>query len=96
MIVMETIDFATVLTSLNVLLLLSLIYVYVSNYVKLRSRFALGLLLFALLLLLQNLAALYFQLMMIMYYTNEVAGFALVLNALEALGLACLVYISWK
>lgn len=94
--VMQTIDVATIVSALNVVFLLSLIYIYASNYLKLKSNFGLGLLLFAVLLLLQNLAALYFQLMMIMYYSSAVAGFALVLNSLESLGLACLVYISWK
>ena len=93
---METIDLATVVSAANVVLLLSLLYIYASNYLKLRSRFALGLALFAFLVLLKNVAALYYQLMMVMYYTGQVAGIALMLNGLEALGLAVLVYISWK
>ena len=93
---METIELCSIFSVFNVILLLSLIYIYVSNYLKLKSTFALGLILFAVLLILHNLAALYFQLMMVMYYTEQVAGFAMVLNALETLGLVCLVYISWK
>jgi hypothetical protein len=33
---------------------------------------------------------------MIMYYTDEVASFALILNVLETLGLAVLSYITYK
>ncbi|MEW6722335.1 MAG: hypothetical protein AB1324_03670 [Candidatus Micrarchaeota archaeon] len=93
---MAMLDFATILSFVNVLLLLSLAYVYVSNYMKVRSKIGLGLIFFAGLMLLQNLAAIYFQFMMIMYYTDEVASFALILTLLETLGLACLAYITWK
>jgi hypothetical protein len=93
---MEMIDLATAASGLNVLILIALISVYARNYLKLKTNFGLGLMLFAALLLLHNLAAVYFQVMMIMYYTSEVAGFALILNVLEALGLAILAYISLK
>ncbi|HSB46897.1 MAG TPA: hypothetical protein VLD37_02700 [Candidatus Bilamarchaeum sp.] len=93
---MEMIDLATLASALNVVILAALIYVYARNYLKLKSNFGLGLMLFASLLLLHNLAAVYFQVMMIMYYTTEVAGFAFVLNVLEALGLSILAYISLR
>jgi hypothetical protein len=93
---MEMIDLATAASGLNVLILIALISVYAKNYIKIKTNFGLGLMLFAALLLLHNLAAVYFQVMMIMYYTSEVAGFAFILNVLEALGLAVLAYISLK
>ena len=93
---MEMIDLATIVSAINVLMLLTLISVYAKNYLKMRTNIGLGLILFASLLLLHNLAAVYFQVSMIMYYTSEVAGFAFILNVLEALGLAILAYISLK
>ena len=93
---MEMIDLATIVSGLNVVILLALIYVYAKNYISMRTKFGLGLILFASLLLLHNLAAVFFQVSMIMYYTSEVAGFAFILNVLEALGLAALAYISLK
>jgi hypothetical protein len=93
---MEMIDLATIASGLNVVILVALISVYAKNYLKLRTNFGLGLTLFAALLLLHNLAAVYFQVMMIMYYTSEVAGFAFILNVLEALGLGALAYISLR
>jgi hypothetical protein len=93
---METVDIATIVSVLNVLFLVSLMYIYLANYLKMKTRFGLGLLIFGAMLMLQNLAALYCQLNMVMYYTAEVASVALVLNSLECVGLAALVYISWK
>lgn len=93
---METVDLATIVSILNVVLLISLLWIYVKGYKIMKSKFALGLILFAGLLLIQNLMAIYFQFAMIMYYSAEVAGFALILNGLEALALISLGYISWK
>lgn len=93
---MGMLDIATVFNVVNVVLLVSLFYVYITNYMKVRTRFGLGLILFAMLLLIRNAVAVYFQLLMIMYYTDEVASFALILNVLETLGLAVLSYITYK
>ncbi len=93
---METLDFATIINGLNILLLLALLFVYIKNYLSMRSNFGLGLIFFALLLLIHNIVAVYSQISMIMYYSSEVAGFAFLLNVLQSLALAVLVYITWK
>ncbi|MBI5046559.1 hypothetical protein HZC07_02400 [Candidatus Micrarchaeota archaeon] len=93
---METIDFATVVSIINSILLIFLLAVYVKNYKAMKSKFSLGLAIFALMLLAQNLASIYFQTAMIDYYSKTVSGFALVLNVLESLSLLSLVYITWK
>lgn len=93
---METIQLATIVSAVNAVLLVSLIYIYASNYVRLKSKFAAGLMIFASMFLLQNLTAIYCQIMMIEYYGPEMSGVSLALNTLESFGLAALVYISWK
>ncbi len=93
---MESIDLATIISIANVLMSISLLYVYIKNYLKMKLPFTLGLIIFAAIFLLQNLAAIYFQFAMIMYYTKDVAEFALVINTLECLGLASLVYVTYK
>ncbi len=93
---MEMLDLASAVTVLNIILLVSLAYVYVSNYLRLRSKFALGLAFFSSMFLLQNLFALYCQLVKVEYYSPEITGIVLVLSTLEAVGLAVLAYISWR
>mgnify|MGYP001579243670 CR=1 FL=1 len=93
---METIDFATVVSVLNSILLLFLLFIYLKNYKTIKSKFTLGLAVFAILLLAQNLTSIYFQTAMIDYYSRTVANFALILNLLESLALLSLAYITWK
>ncbi|MGV8085020.1 MAG: hypothetical protein ACP5N9_02080 [Candidatus Bilamarchaeum sp.] len=93
---MESIDLATIISAANALMSLSLLYIYIKNYLKMRLPFTLGLILFAAIFLIQNLAAIYFQFAMIMYYTESVAHFALVLNVLEFIGLASLVHVTYR
>ncbi len=93
---MESIDIASILSLVNLTLSFSLLFVYVKNYLKVRVPFTLGLIVFALLFFIQNFAAIYFQFAMIMYYTSEVATFALVLNLLETIALSSLVYVTYK
>lgn len=93
---MEMMDYANALNLLNVLLSLGLLYIYLRNYRVVKSVFSLGLMFFASMILVQNAAALYFQTMMIDYYSMEVAGFAFILTALQAVGLAVLLYVTWK
>ena len=85
-----------VVSILNALMLFILLYVYIRNYKAIKSKFSLGLILFGLLFLIQNLVAIYFQTAMVDYYSKEVADFALILNILEALGFAALLYVTWK
>lgn len=93
---MEELDLATLVSIVNIILLIGLLFVYVKNYLKMKATFSLGLILFASLLLIQNLGAVYSQIAMIEFYSKPIAGFAFILNVLEALGLASLAYISWK
>jgi hypothetical protein len=93
---MEMLQIATIVSAVNVVLLAGLLYIYLSNYMKLKSGFAAGLIVFASMFMVQNLTAIYCQLMMIEYYSPEMTGISFALNSLEAVGLGALMYISWK
>ena len=87
-------DVARAAAGVNVLLLLALGYVWASNYWEIRSQQTLGTLLFALLLLAENVMALY-------YYFSGIAIPApameamVVLNLLETAAIAFLTYVTW-
>src|SRR3989344_2310967 len=49
------------LAAVNIAILLAVLYVYVQNYIAMKARFTLGLILFAVLLLLENSLSLYFN-----------------------------------
>jgi hypothetical protein len=85
-----------VLSGLNAAILASLIYVYAQNYQKLNSKFSLGLLMFASILLLENLLAFYFNWTMMGLYAEKVAQQGLILRSLETVSLIILGYITLR
>jgi len=87
---------ALILSGLNLVILTSLIYVYARNYRALNSKFSLGLLLFASILLLENLLAFYFNWTMMGLYAENVARQGLVLRALQTASLVTLGIITWR
>lgn len=96
------IDLARVAVSVNMLLLLALGYVWGRNYVQIRSKHTLGLLLFALFLFGENAMALYFYLLdplLSQWFSSAVPDPAwqamIIFHALETVGLAVLAYITW-
>lgn len=98
------VDLIRVLAVLNVLLLLGLTYVWGRNWWDLRSKHALGLTLFAVLLLGENALAIYFFVMhetLTAWITNpelvpSIAQFAMVsLRLLEFGGLVFLSWVTW-
>ena len=88
---------AAALAGVNVVLLLGLGAVWVRNYRTFRTPLVLGLVAFVAVLLLQNLAALYFFFSMDMLYaaSPSVHTFVLVLRGLETLALLILGYVTW-
>lgn len=85
-----------VLAAASIAVLVGLLYVYVTNYRHLRSPFSLGLIVFAGLFLLENLAAIYFYVVMSENEGPSVAMPMLALSAAELLGFATLFYVSWR
>jgi chromate transport protein ChrA len=79
----------------NVLLLGSLAWFYHQGYKELRSRFVLGLLVFAAFLLTQNI--LYIGFYMMDFRSFEYAAkYVLTANLAQTLGLVALTIVSWK
>lgn len=89
-------EIAITLSGLNVAILLSLIYVYAKNYQALNSKFSLGLLIFASILLVENILAFYFNWTMMGLYADKVAQQGLILRALETASLVILGLITWR
>ena len=86
----------TVLTGVSTLLLLGLLYVYFKNLKNIRSKFTIGLSLFALLFLIQSLVSLYYFVTMKNYYAPEVEVHVFILTLLQTIGFAILLKITWE
>jgi hypothetical protein len=94
-------DVARVTAGLNILLLAVLLSVWGRNYLDLRSKHALGLLVFATLLLLENAVALYIYLLdptLSAWFSSAVPAIAwrgmMSLHVLETVGIGFLVWIT--
>ena len=89
---------ATALSAGNLLLLGILTYVWVNNYRTFRSTLVLGLLLFGLVFMLENLVVVYFFFAEEMLYGYEpiVHQVMLALRGLQFLALLSLVYVTLK
>ena len=93
---MALMTISTILTGVNIMLILSLLYVYISNYSKLKSMFTLGLGIFAVLFLIQNVISFYYFVTMMPYYAASVEGFVFAFSLLQTLAFVVLNYITWK
>lgn len=89
-------NFTTILTLISTLILLALLYVYSKNLKKIKSKFTIGLFIFALLFLIQNLVSLYYYLTMMKYYTPEVEVHVFVLTLLQTIAFLILLKITWE
>ncbi len=85
-----------VLAGASIAVLIGLLYSYVGNYRGLRSPLSAGLIVFAALFLVENLAAIYFYMAMSEWAGASVAVPMLALNAAELVGFATLFYVSWR
>lgn len=93
-----TLMIASVLSGLNVLLLLALSAVWARNYRTFRTPLTLGLLAFAVVLLIENLLAIYFFFSMHMLYASDpgVHQTVAVLRVLQFVALVFLTYVTMK
>ena len=89
-------NLTTVLTGISTLFLLGLLYVYIKNLKHVRSNFTIGLLIFAVLFLIQNLVSLYYYITMMKYYAPEVEIHVFIITLLQAIGFAILLKITWE
>ena len=87
---------STVLTLVNLILIIALIFVYSINFSKIKSSFTFGLLIFAVIFLLQNVLYLYFNLTMMTLYSAEAEMFFFVLTILQTVAFSILNIITWR
>ncbi|WP_435157135.1 hypothetical protein [Haladaptatus sp. DFWS20] len=96
------IDTARIATGLNMVLLALLGSVWIRNYVQLRSKHTLGMLVFATLLFFENGFALYYYLIdptLSAWFSTKVPDIAwkamLLLHVLETLAIGFLAWVTW-
>ena len=89
-------NITTILTVLSTLILLGLLYVYYKNLKSIKSKFTIGLFIFAVLFLLQNLVSLYFYLTMMQYYSPQVEFHVIIFSLLQAIAFLILLIITWE
>ena len=86
----------TGLTGISSLLLFGLLYVYYKNLKIARSKFTIGLFIFAVLFLIQNLVSLYYYITMMKYYVPEVEIHVFIITLLQTIGFSVLLKITWE
>ena len=86
----------TILTALSAIILAALLYVYIKNLRKIKSGFTAGLVIFAVLFLLQNIVSLYFYLTMMDYYVPAVELHVFIFTLLQTIGFAVLLKLTWE
>lgn len=86
----------TVLTGISTLILIALCYIYSKNLRNIRSGFTIGLVVFAVLFLVQNVVSLYFYLTMMDYYVSQVEAHVFILTLLQTIAFLVLLKITWE
>ncbi len=89
-------NLTTVLTAISISALGGLLHIYIKNLRNIKSKFTIGLFIFALLFLLQNLVSLYFYLTMMEYYAPEVEIHVFILTLLQTIAFLILLKITWE
>ena len=79
----------------NIGLTLGLVFIYQHGYSQLKSRFGLGLLVFALLLMGQNILYIYFYFTEYTDFRNAMV-YVMTAQLIQTLGLAALSWVSWR
>jgi len=89
-------NITTILTGVSTILLLGLLFIYYKSLKKIKSNFTIGLFIFALLFLIQNIISLYYFITMMSYYAPEVEKHVFILTLLQAIGFGILLKITWE
>jgi hypothetical protein len=87
---------AAFFTTVNVLLLVALLWVYLNSFRKVRAQFTAGLVIFAALFLAQNLISLFSFLTMFMYYAADVTWLVLLITVVQTAGLAIILWMALR
>ncbi|MHA2101425.1 MAG: hypothetical protein ACW99A_22440 [Candidatus Kariarchaeaceae archaeon] len=84
------------MTSINVILLVILLKIYLRNYMEMKAQFSLGLIIFAGVLIVNKLLTLFFVLVMMKDHADLLGIPVLILESLQLVAFAILTYISVK
>ncbi len=93
---MAIINASLIIASINIVLLLGILYIYSKNLLKIKSLFTAGLFIFASLFLIHNLLFVYFAITMMPYYADGLQMYTLVFNGLQMIAFAILNIITWR
>jgi len=86
----------TIFSIVNLVLIISLLFVYGKNAMKIRSLFTAGLIIFAVLFFIQNAVSLYFMSTMMPYYGPEAESYGLLFTILQTVAFSILNFITWR
>ena len=89
-------NLTTIMAAVSSIALAGLLHIYIRNLKKIKSGFTIGLFIFALLFLVQNLVSLYYYLTMMEYYSPEVEVHVFILTLLQTMGFLVLLKITWE
>jgi uncharacterized membrane protein len=84
------------LQMLNMLLLSVLLFIYMRNYMRMKSSFTLGLIIFAVFLLVQNVMGIYFGFEAMDVMNPPFENYAFFINFMETIAILSLFYVTWK
>lgn len=90
------IETAFALQIINVVLLSGLISIYVRNFMKIKSNFTIGLLIFAGFLMVQNIVGIYLGIDYLGVMTESFENYVFAVNITETIALIALFWVSWK
>ena len=93
---MEFANIGTLLSGVNIVLIVALLCVYVRNVRKITSLFTWGLVIFAALFLVHNAVSLYFALTMMPLYVMEVQAYVALFTFLQTIAFSILNLITWR
>jgi len=85
---------STLVSVLNVAVLLILLVIYVKTYVKSKAVFTIGLMFFTVMLMLHNLIAVYAYLAMAPLYPDELLPYFVAIHIAELVGIVALLRIT--
>jgi hypothetical protein len=87
-------NISTVVSVLNVAVLLILFVIYAKIYIKSRAVFTIGLMFFTVMLMLHNLIAVYAYLVMAPLYPDELLSYFVAIHIAELVGIVALLRVT--
>jgi hypothetical protein len=87
-------NLSTVISVLNVAVLLTLLVIYIKIYIKSRAVFTIGLIFFTVMLMLHNLIAVYAYLAMAPLYPDDLLRYFVAIHIAELVGIVALLRVT--